>query len=318
MDQHEPSPEEMARLAVKIASSLYGTTPCASPFASARSAVLRLDFGDELEHKILKIAMPGREADVLREQQIIPALLTRGFEVPAIEFTQEDADFGVLFTAMPFIDGGWIGEAGRMAPALAQTAYEHLGHFIARLSVLDALIIPGARTAAQVRAQVEHSCEQGGRSLRLSPRCSPRLQSILEQGGEMQRETSGFVHWDGPQVITNGGSTFTVIDWGGAGAGHRLLDLGVFLMGHAFWVLLQQQRCLPIYPGWRSAVLRGFLGGRPLTEQTRLQLHLLGTSRCILDAMTMAERKHPRADDLLTFVVDEDAAFQSGKATKTT
>jgi hypothetical protein len=116
MKDEKPRSEDMTGLAVNIATSLYGVTPRAYPFQSARSRVFRLDFGDALESKILKIARAGNEMDVLREQRILPALYMRGFEVPAVEFTQGDADSDVLFTAMPFIRGGWIGEVGRMAP----------------------------------------------------------------------------------------------------------------------------------------------------------------------------------------------------------
>ena len=51
-------------------------------------------------------------------------------------------------------------------------------------------------------------------------------------------------------------------------------------------------------------------GGRSLTEETRLQLHILGTSGSILDAVAMAKRNHPKADDLLTFIKAEDTTFE--------
>ncbi|MES2459974.1 MAG: aminoglycoside phosphotransferase family protein [Armatimonadota bacterium] len=309
---------DIAESAVNIATLLYGVTPhAASLCQSTSSHVFHLEFGDVLESKILKIARPGSEQHLLREQQILPALRLRGFEVPPIEFTQESVDNGtgvnMPFTSMPFIPGGWIGDVGLRAPAHARAAYEHLGHFMARLSVLDSKAIPGARMGAEFFGQLEHAGAEGQRLLRLHPRCTVRLEALLEQGRDLRRETSGFVHWDGVQVITDGVSTFTVIDWGTAGAGHRLLDLAAFLMNHAF----QKHDGQPIYPEWRASVLHGFLGGRPLAEETRLQLHLLGTSGCILDAMMMAKQNHRSADDLLTFIEAEDTAFQEARLERT-
>jgi hypothetical protein len=313
MNHEEKCTETVIELAVKVAASLYGMTPVAYPFNSARSHALRLDFGDRLENKVIKIAATDKAEDVLREQQILPALRARGFEVPIIEFTQADGDSSVPFTVMPFVQGGRIYDVSCMAADVAQAAYEHLGHFVGRLSVLDAQTIPGGRTRTEVRAQVERRWVEGDKRLRLHHRFTPRLAFILDRGRELGQETNGFVHWDGLQIITNGISSFTVIDWGAAGAGHRLVDLGVFLMAHGFWVFGQQRKGLPVYPEWRASVLRGFLGGRILTEEMRTHLQILGMSQCILDAMAMASHHNPNimkaSDDLLTFIESEDAAF---------
>ena len=69
---------------------------------------------------------------MLREQQILPALHRRGFEVPPIEHTHEGTDFSVPFTIMDCVEGGGMEFIGSMAPAVAQAAYEHIGHFMAR------------------------------------------------------------------------------------------------------------------------------------------------------------------------------------------
>jgi aminoglycoside phosphotransferase (APT) family kinase protein len=315
MSNEDACNDTTSALAVKIAASLYGITPLAHSFPSARSHVFRLDFGDRLEDRIIKIAEMDKAQDVLREQQILPALHARGFEVPIIEYTQDNCDYTVPFTVMPFVQGVGIGDVGGMPSNVAKAVYEHLGHFVGRLSVLDAQTIPGGRTRAEVCAQVEHNWIEGAKQLRIHPRFTPRLALILDRGRELGQDADGFAHWDGPQIITDGVSTFTVIDWGGAGAGHRLVDLGIFLMGHGYWVFRQQRKGLPVFPDWRAAVLRGFLGGRNLSEETRTHLHFLGMSQCILDAMSMAKHKSPNimkaSDDLLTFIESNDVAFET-------
>jgi aminoglycoside phosphotransferase (APT) family kinase protein len=309
MERQENSAEAITQLAVKIAASLYGAIPRTHLYRSARSHVFRLDFSDGRESKVLKIARIGCEEDVLREQQILPALCLRGFEVPDIEYTQEAADFGVPFTIMSFVVGGGMEHVGGMAPAIARAAYEHLGHFMARLSVLDAQTIPGAQTDARIYKYIEYNRTEYREVLRLHPRCTPRLVELFERGFDLQLEMTGFAHWDGLQVVTDGVNTFAVIDWGIAGVGNRLFDLSMFLMWHGFTV--PQMKGLPLYPEWRAAVLHGYSGGRPLTEAARMQMHLLGMSFGIRQAMAMAQHKEPKADDYLTFIEAEDAAFQS-------
>ena len=212
-------------------------------------------------------------------------------------------------TILPFVEGGPIDAVGRLAPTDARDTYEHLGHFMARLSVLDDQTIPGGRSADEVCAQVESNRIKGDAHFRLHPRSTSRLVELLHLGCDLRQETSGFAHWDGPQVITNGMSTFTVIHWGAAGAGNRLTDLSAFLMGHGYGACVDERDGHPTYCEWREAVLHGYLGGRTMTSEMRMQLHFMGMSQGILDSMEMAQHKHRRADDFLTYLEAEDAAF---------
>ena len=134
---------------------------------------------------------------------------------------------------------------------------------------------------------------------------------LLERGCQLQQEKTGFVNWDDPQVITDGVNTFAVIDWGLAGAGHPLFDLGMFLSWHGF--LVAHLKGLRVYPEWRPWLLHGYLGGRPLTARMRMDLHLLGMSFSVRQAMAMAQNSEPKADGFLTFIEAEDAAFQAGR-----
>ena len=155
MEQQENTDSDIVQQAVRIATSVYGVIPRTHLIRSGRSHVFRLDFSDGRESKLLKIARAQCEGDVFREQQIVPALHQRGFEVPSIEHTQADTDFDVPFTIMDFVEGGGMDVVGNMAPAMAQAAYEHLGHFMSRLSVLDAQTIPGAQTSDRIYEYIE-------------------------------------------------------------------------------------------------------------------------------------------------------------------
>jgi aminoglycoside phosphotransferase (APT) family kinase protein len=309
MDPEEKPAEEIAQQAVEIAASLYGVVPRTKLLRSGRSHVFRLDFSDGRESKLLKIARISCEGDVLREQQILPALYLRGFEVPRIEYTQENADFGVPFTIMDFVEGVGLEGIGGMAPPVARAAYEHIGHFMARLSVLDAQTIPGAQPPTVIYEFLECNRTEYREVLRLHPRCTPRMTELFERGYDLQHETTGFAHWDGMQVITDGLQTFTVIDWGIAGVGNRLFDLSMFLMWHGFSVAQMHRR--PLYPEWRAAVLHGYSGGRSMTRAMRTRLHLLGMSFSLRQAMALAQDNHPRTDDFLTYIEAEDIAFQA-------
>src|SRR5262249_53995479 len=98
MEHPKNSADEIMQLAVQIATSLYGVILDIQLLRFGRSHVFRLDFSDGRESRLLKIARELCEGDVLREQQILPALRRRGFEVPGIEYTQKDAEIGVPFT----------------------------------------------------------------------------------------------------------------------------------------------------------------------------------------------------------------------------
>ncbi|MCW3098688.1 MAG: Phosphotransferase enzyme family [Chthonomonadaceae bacterium] len=310
MNQEEQPAAEIAQQAVKISVSLYGVVPRTQLLRSGRSHVFRLDFRDGRESKLLKIARISCEGDVLREQLILPALHLRGFEVPRIEYTQEHADFGVPFTIMDFVEGVGLEGIGGMAPAVARAAYEHIGHFMARLSVLDAQTIPGAQSPTVIYEFLECNRTEYREVLKLHPRCTARMTELFERGYDLQHETTGFAHWDGMQVITDGLHTFTVIDWGIAGVGNRLFDLSMFLMWHGFSVAHMHSR--PLYSEWRAAVLHGYSEGRPMTAAMRTRLHLLGMSFGLRQAMAMAQNNHPRTDDFLTYLESEDIAIQSG------
>ena len=219
-----------------IATFLYNDVPEITPIASNNNQVFRLNFGDSRAIKVLKIGQHSADG-LRREQQVMTALHARGFAVPAIEFTQEDADFGVDFTAMPFIAGVSIDQVSGLGPSAAGNAYENLGHFMCRLIWLDASSIFGARVIEEIKRNAEIAWAESYALLLKHRRCNVRLVEIFEHGRDIRDGPEGFwclTHGDSLQLLTDGEDVFSVIDWEAASAGHALGELGYFLLAHEF------------------------------------------------------------------------------------
>ena len=303
---------EASEKAAEIATALYGTVPKTTPFSSYGSHVFRLGFGGDVPDKVIKIGRGGDDTGLLREQRIVPALAARGIEVAPVEFTQRDADFGVNFTVLPFLSGGFLYDVGAFPPAVASATYERVGRFLRRLSPLDAATVDGALPGEEGRADEEHAWGEARRLLRLHPRRTPRLEALLERGHALcfgEDAYRGLAHGDGPQFIIGETGLFAAIDWEGARAAHPLGEIGGLLMGHGFAVdVLRHRAGLPICLDWRERMLGGFFGDRPMTEELEAQLTLMGGS-CIVGAMQMAENGRPETDDFLAFIESRGAAF---------
>ncbi len=307
--------EDFASKAKDIATSLCGDVPQVTRLRSNSNHVFLLDFSGSPYSKIIKMGQQHSEEMLRREQQVMIALHKHGFEVPAIEFTQDDGDFDLPFAIMPFVTGVPIEQVTGLGLSAAGNVYERLGNFMRRLSDSEVSSILGNHLAAEVKRNAEEEWAEGYALLSSHRRCTPRLAEIYENGYSLRLCSDGLqslIHGDGLQLVANGIDTFSVIDWEAASAGHPLFEIAYFLMGHGFWASLQRQKGVPVYPEWRSPLLAGFAGASGLTTHQATELHVLGASSCIDDALAMSVLGHSKADDFFSFIEEEDAAFLAG------
>ncbi len=303
---------DIVSLARHIATFFYGDVTGVTRIASNNNYVFRLNLGNNLKSKVIKIGRTQSNEGLQREQQVMVALYNRGFDVPSIEFSQEDASFGIPFTIMPFIEGLSIYEVSTLEPSAIGTAYELLGAFMNRLSRIDAMSIPGVALIDDVRRDAEIAWTESHAELLKHRRCTSRLVEIYEHSRDLWGDPERFwclTHGDSLQLLTDGKDTFSVIDWEAASVGHPLGESGYFLMSHGFWIYLQKQKGLSVYPEWHSRLLKGFLGATGMTTGQLAAMHILGTSSCIDEALAMSARNLSKTDDFFSFIEDEDAKF---------
>lgn len=251
----EPSP---AALAASLGQRLFGQAPLASRFQAVNSDVFRLDFGRQDTPHVLKLAK-ANPAAVLREQQVLRSLQARGFEVPAVEFTQLDCpDVTRPFTVLPLVRGTSAAAIYSQDARRGTVVFERLGRFIARLGTLQAAEVPGALPVPEAQALEQAACAQvtalyEERSWR-SKTFDAWLQAIQQH---LTTPPTVFGYRDGGHLITDGADTFSVIDWGEAGAVWPYSDLARCIHG--------VRATNDVRGGqWLAALLRGFGEVRPL------------------------------------------------------
>jgi aminoglycoside phosphotransferase (APT) family kinase protein len=220
-----------------VAKYFYGTIPTLQPFQSCYNDVYRLNFRGRLPDRVIKVSRlrtrcTGGEwggcGEILREQSVIRALAARGFEVPEIEFTQDDYPAASIpFTLMPFYPGQSLPELYQNDPRTAQRVVRRMGSFIARLGQLSYGDV-GAGFGPHVVQRSELECWQANREhFREHSLYSSRFDPVFAQVRELlEQPPVRFGHRDGVQVIADDKDQFVVIDWGPAGATWRMADLG--------------------------------------------------------------------------------------------
>lgn len=177
--------------------------------------------------RIVKVERDGMWC-VRREELAFPVLRARGFdEFPEVEFSSESLpDAPAPFTVMPKTECRPWDEIWSEDRELAVWVVERIGDFLRRLAAVDWRDVPGV---VKPEARVGGFAGWFGEYFRpllsdpsMSPADHTRLEEVL---GAMRRRPDSFGGWQFAQVLTDGRSTFTAIDWGNLGAYWPLHDL---------------------------------------------------------------------------------------------
>ncbi len=258
MPDSTPSPES---LAAEIGERLLGQCPLVSRFQAEHSSVFRLDFGRDKPSRVLKLQKQHPDS-LLREQHVILELRALGFEVPPIEFTQADCpDLGVVFTVMPLIRGTSVAALYSQTVRGGSAAFQRLGRFLGRLAELDPHAVPSALTV-----QESHDLELAAWDDRFRAFSESRwgqqadfISFYHAARALMQQPPTQFGARDGGQLITDGASTFIVIDWGEAGFSWPYAELARYVH--------RMKASHELRGGhWLGFLLRGFAEHQPLPE----------------------------------------------------
>jgi len=268
-----------AKMALIIASYYYGSVPSFQMLSSHGGYVFRLKFDagrkkgfPNVKDKVIKIGKPGKESEARREQKVFISLNALGFEVPKLEYTQKDRAFSNLtYSLMPFIPTRALESIYEESPERGMKTVMRIGHFIRRLAALNPDRVDGALNRLQGRDKEIKTWERAHSILMEHGIAEPLLMDIMNESRKIHDRMYGsFVHRDGPQVVTDGGRHFAVVDWTDAGAGHPLRSLGIKIGENLIW-LKEPLRSKE----WESWLIKGYLGENRMTEKMERELRLL-------------------------------------------
>jgi hypothetical protein len=194
---------------------------------SDESDVFELDPGDGSTRRIVKIERPDMWC-VRREIQAFPALRARGFsEFPEVEWSADDLlDAHLPFLVTPKAASRPLPELWTEDRRLAMWTTERIGDFLHRLAVVPWIEIPGV-----VRPDERVGTFSGWFASFFAPLIHHptlsdsdryRIDEVLDA---MTKPPTAFGGWQFAQVLTDGKSAFTAIDWGNLGAYWPLHDL---------------------------------------------------------------------------------------------
>jgi hypothetical protein len=268
-----------ARMASIIASYYYGSIPSFKKLSSHDGYVFRLRFDagkrkgfPYVKDKVIKIGKPEKEMDARREQKVLLSLYDLGFEVPKLEYTQKDRQFNnLIYSLMPFIPTRPLESIYEENPEKGQRTIMRIGHFIRRLAALNPDRVDGALNSLQGREKEIKTWVRAYNILKEHGFTDPLIMDIMYESRKLHERLYGtFVHRDGPQVVTDGGRHFAVIDWTSAGAGHPLRSLGIKIGENLIWLKepLRSQE-------WESWIIKGYLGENRLIEKMKKELRIL-------------------------------------------
>jgi Ser/Thr protein kinase RdoA (MazF antagonist) len=275
-------------LATELGCRLFGKPPLVSRFQAVHSHVFRLDFDRDSPAHVIKIA-PDDPAPIVREQQLLRALNRLEFEVPPLEFTQDDCpDAHRPFTVLPVIAGTSAAAIYTQDARRGSATFERLGRFLGRLAALPPATVPGGMPAEEARVHELTLLDEHYAVFSASKWFRKELTTHFQNARLLMDEAPAwFGHRDGGQLITDGHQVFTVVDWGEAGAVWPYADLARHIhamrTGHDLWG-----------GQWLACLLRGFAEVQPLADGWIETVETWLLYFCLRDAaeMVKTERCH--------------------------
>jgi hypothetical protein len=218
-----PPPELLVE---QIAHRLYGTTATWERIPSDETYVYRLRL-DGFAARIVKVDR-GDGWIVRREQLAFPALRARGFpEFPEVEFTQADLpDATADFFVMPETPARDLADLWAEDPSLACWTVSQTGDFLRRLAPVPWHEIPGVASPTEQSSAFSAWFENWLHPLTVDPATrDAAARPINRIMRALSCEPAGFGGWQFAQILTDGRTTFTAIDWTNIGAYWPLSDL---------------------------------------------------------------------------------------------
>jgi hypothetical protein len=211
----------------RISRTFYARDAHIDWIPSDEADVFRLRFDDLDPPRILKIERSDRWV-VRREQVAFPRLRTLGFgEFPEVEHTQADwREEGPSFMVMPETRSRPLHRLWDEDRSVAVGVVRRMGSFLARLSSVDWREIPGVVSPALRCQSYVHWYTEWLRPLRDRPSMrGPAERAMAKALDMLAEEPGGFGGWQGAQILTDGHTTFTAIDWPNIGAHWPLEDV---------------------------------------------------------------------------------------------
>jgi hypothetical protein len=269
---HARPPAKVDHVIQRISRNFYARDPQADWIPSDEADVFRLRFDDLDPPRILKIERADRWV-VRREQVAFPRLRAYGFsEFPEVEFTQADwREDGPSFMLMPETSWRPLHELWDEDERVAVEVVRRMGSFLARLSSVDWRDIPGAVSPTVKSQSYLQWYTEWLRPLREHPGMRGPAEIAMTKALEMvAEEPRGFGGWQGAQVLTDGHTAFTAIDWPNIGAHWPLEDVAGAIVSLANYGPAAPEVLRPV-------LIDSWTSGRGLVdhEQTELQLWLI-------------------------------------------
>jgi aminoglycoside phosphotransferase (APT) family kinase protein len=290
----KPLEEEMARLVMSIAESLYKTKPEITNYGASSSGVWGLHFENPKRNRVIKLGVKS-SGSLLREQKIIQNLQKFELNIPEIEFTQEDLPSAwIPFMIMPKIGTIGLKEACSIDRPFALEKCRQTGEFLARLSrvPLSAIDIQPNFALMPDDFKDDFMFESIGMGkwqkvtsiLKKWQVLTPELDEILLD----VKNYTNIIHQDFiPRQILVGPQPqhFAVIDWESVVPGSTLIDIGDFLGGMSRSLRNKENRGT-----YTNAFLDGFCSLRPLSAQEMAEIALWEAYSTINVAYSMGRR----------------------------
>ena len=275
--------------AADICSRLYGCRVELTELVSFENTVFRVRLESGRSERIIKVPRHQKGHDaILREQRVIAALRAHDIPVPQIEFTQESLPLTpVPFTTMRRSAGMTLNGLFSADRSRAARHLREAGRILSRLGRIPPGAIEGA-VPADVRLEqdlerwrtIRDRAEQFGH---LDERNGRLLDAVMVHLKAPRRE---LVHGDYVmhQILLANDRIDCVVDWGGAGFGHLLRDLGYFLAHSKFYERAGDDA---------NAVVEGFAELYPLDDKATRTLRLFVAYELLWQATFYARANRP-------------------------
>jgi thiamine kinase-like enzyme len=237
---------QLEEVVISIAKYLYKAEPKITKYSTRDSSVWGLEFDDGKTDRVIKLDI-NRPTSLMREKQIIQVLKAEGFEVPEIEYTQEDVpSVWIPFIIMPKIANNTTLRKAYDTQTRSMLEYcAKTGEFLARLHQLPITkmsINPSFSLSAEGFGENLTASEIDLKQLNMSlnylrnsaesllhknkiVKSLKQLKQIVEQNDRQDVTHRDFV----PSQILVNNREFFVIDWEFAAAGRSFRDLGDFI-----------------------------------------------------------------------------------------
>jgi aminoglycoside phosphotransferase (APT) family kinase protein len=312
--EKKPLEEEIRRLVLYLAESLYKTKPEIENYGASSSGVWGLRFDDKKADRVIKLGVKS-SGSLLREQKVIQNLHRFELAIPEIEFTQNDLpNVWTPFMVMPKVGNATLKDACANDRPFATAKCRQAGEFVARLSQIpvsaieiypDFSIMPeDLKDDSMFEAIGLNKWHKVIAKLKQWDVLTAKIHEILlaVKNKIELKNYQNIIHQDFiPRQILVNPQKFAVIDWESAAPGSTLIDLGDFLGGIRRSLRNKDNRGI-----YANAFLDGFCSLHSLSEAEISEIALWEAYSTINVAVAMGRRnKHEQTRKFLDIALEE-------------